>query len=283
MRHIEFKSGDGNPLRGTLYEPMTPRPHPTIIFAHGLLSTHHEFGDYPALFCARGYMTLAFDFRGHGASEGLRGFVSQDHWVEDLRHALDYIEAHPGVDEDRIALFGHSLGGGAVICATARDTRVRAVVAGATVGRLRDEIAPGELSLYKNVMRFNEWQKQFTHKPLYLPYRVGYKDIFADDAARLAAARAGFLQRWICADSIPNLLTQDALACAANVRVPALIVQGELDKVVQPASTRQVYDAIPGDKQYYVVPGAGHSFATDVGGAEAFEHIATWVNKQFSR
>ena len=283
MRHIEFKSRTGEALRGVLHEPTTPPPHPVIVFAHGLLSEHHEFGDYPALFCERGYLTLAFDFRGHGASEGLRGYVSEANWVEDLQNAIDYIEAHPGVDNDRIALFGHSLGGGAVICATAHDARVRAVVAGATVGRLRDEIAPSELGLYQNAMRFNEWQKRFTHKSLYLPYRVGYKDIFADDAARITAERAGFLQRWICADSIPNLLTQDALACAANVRVPALIVQGELDKVVQPASTRKVFDTIPGDKEYYVVPGSGHSFATDAGGAQAFQHIAAWMEKQFSR
>lgn len=281
MRLIEFKSGEGETVRGVLHEPMTPRPHPTIIFAHGLLSTHHEFGDYPALLCARGYMTLAFDFRGHGASEGLRGLIAEERWVADLRHALDYIEANPGVDNERLALFGHSLGGGAVICATARDARVRAVIAGATVGRLRDELAPGELALYQKVDAFNRFQKSFTRRPLYLPYRVGYQDIFADDAARLAAARAGFLQRWICADSIPTLLTQDALACAANVRVPALILHSEFDKVVQAASTRKVFDALPGEKEWYEVKGAGHSFATDVGGEVAFAHIAAWLDRQF--
>ncbi|MBI5301463.1 MAG: alpha/beta fold hydrolase [Chloroflexi bacterium] len=283
MRRIEFKSDDATTLRGVLFEPMTPRPHPVIVFAHGLLSTHDEFGDYPARFCERGYMTLAFDFRGHGASDGLRGYISEERWVADLRHALDYIEANPAVDNDRIALFGHSFGGGAVICATARDARVRAVVAGATVGRLRDEIAPSEMSLYKIVDSFNRFQKSFTRHPLYLPYRVGYKDIFADDHARINAERQGFLQRWICADSIPNLFMQDALACAANVRVPALIVQSELDRVVNPASTRKLFDAIPSEKAWYVVPGSGHSFVTDAHGAEAFEHIAAWMDRNLSK
>lgn len=277
MQSVEFKSG-GETLRGVLYEPMTPRPHPAIIFAHGLLSTHNEFGDYPAKFCARGYRVLAFNFRGHGDSDGTRGLVAEARLVEDLIHALDYVEAHPDIDNNRIALFGHSLGGGAVICAAARDARVRAVVAGATVGRLRDEIASGELALYRTVMKFNNWQKQFTKKPLYVPYRVTYKHIFHDQTARRKAERQGFLQSSICADSIPHLLEQDALACAKNIRVPALIVQSEFDQIVQAASTRKVFDAIPGEKEYYQVKGAGHSFATDSGGAEAFEHIAAWMD-----
>ncbi len=282
MRLIEFKSG-GDTLRGTLYEPNAPRPHPAIIFAHGLLSTRDEFGDYPQKFCERGYLALAFDFRGHGASEGTRGLVAEARLVEDLIHALDYIEANPGIDNNRIALFGHSLGGGAVLCATARDARVRAVIAGATVGRLRDELGTGELKVYRAVMAFNQWQKRFTRQAIYVPYRVTYKDIFNDPQARLRAQRQGFLQTAICADSIPHLLEQDAFACAEKIRVPTLIAQGERDRVVKPASTRQVFDTLTCEKEWYVVKAAGHSFATEPSGADACEFIAAWLDKNFSR
>ena len=283
MRIIEFKSTHQETLRGVLHEPMSAPPYPALIFAHGLLSEHREFGDYPEKFCARGYLVLTFDFRGHGASEGTRGLIAEDRCVEDLIHALDFIEAHPGIDNNRIALFGHSFGGGASLCATARDPRVSAVIAGATIGRLRDEIAPGEMRVYRAAMAFNEWQKRFTHKPLYLPYRVTYKDLFADARARINAERQGFLQRAICADSIAHLLKQDALRCARNLRVPALIVQSELDRVVKFSSTRQVFDAIPGAKEWHQVEGAGHSFATDAGNARTFDFIAAWLDRNLSR
>jgi len=279
MRLIEFKSGQQETVRGWLNEPSTPRPHPAIIFAHGFLSTHDEFGDYPQRFCERGYLTLAFDFRGHGASEGMRGLVSEDRLVEDLLHALDYIEFNPGIDNNRIALFGHSLGGGAVLCATVRDARVRAVVAGAVVGRLRDELSNNELSLYRFIDRFNTWQKNFTHRSFYVPYRVSYKDIFADVECRREAERKGFLQGALPADNIPLLMQQDAITCAGNVRVPALIVQGELDKVVKHTSVRAVFDALPGEKELYEVKGSGHSVWTDCKGNEAYEHIAVWMDK----
>jgi pimeloyl-ACP methyl ester carboxylesterase len=73
MRSIEFFSGNREVVRGVLFEPTAPRRHPGIIFAHGLLSSHEEFGEYPARFCDRGYLVLAIDFRGHGASDGMRG------------------------------------------------------------------------------------------------------------------------------------------------------------------------------------------------------------------
>ena len=279
MRSIEFKSGDDEIVRGVLFEPTAPRPHPAIIFAHGLLSTHEEFGDYPEKFCGRGYLVLAIDFRGHGASDGMRGLISEERMVQDLQHALDLIEAQPSIDNKRIALFGHSLGGGGVICATARDARVSAVVAGATVGRLRDELGAGEIVLYRVVNRLNQIQKAVTKKSIYVPYRVSYEHIFADPTARQAAEAKGFLQKSTPADNVPHLLKQDALACAQQVRVPALIVQGEKDAVVQHASVRAVYDALAGEKELYVVEGSGHSFATDWKGAEAYEHIAAWMDR----
>lgn len=278
MRNIEFKSGNAETVHGVLFEPSTAGLHPAIIFAHGLASTHEEFGDYPEKFSQRGYVTLAIDFRGHGASEGMRGLISEDRWVEDLRHALDFIAAQPGVDAKHIALFGHSLGGGAVICTAPRDPRVSVVVAGATVGRIRDEIGPVEYLTYRAIDAINQLQKALTRKSLYIPYRVTYKDIFYDETARAAAEAKGFLQRTIPVDNVLLLLKQDALTCAGNVHVPALIVQSEFDRVVKASSTRKVYDAIPAEKEWYEVESSGHSFATDCQSAVAFEKIAAWLD-----
>jgi uncharacterized protein len=278
MRDIEFKSGDGEYVHGVLLEPTERGPRPVVLFVHGLLSTHQEFGDYPDRLCARGYLVLAIDLRGHGQSEGLRGLISQDRMVEDVQHALDFVDAQPGADTKRIALFGHSFGGGAVICTAARDPRATVVVAGATVGRLRDELSANEVLTYRVVNAINRAQKAFTGKSLYVPYRVTYKDIFADPQAGATAQAQGFLQKSLPADNIPLLMQQDAIACASNLRVPVLIIASELDRVVKQSSTRQVYDAIPGEKEWYLIKGSGHSFATDCQKDIAFDKIAAWID-----
>lgn len=281
MRVIEFRSGK-EIVRGVLHEPNTPPPHPALILAHGLLSTHQEFGDYPERFCERGYLTLAIDFRGHGASEGQRGLMSTERNVEDLRHAIDYLKTVPGIDNNRIGLIGHSYGGDAVICTAARDERVWLVIAGASVGRIRDELKPGELTMYRVIDSLNRFQKQFTRTPLYVPYRVTYKDIFANEECRARAQAAGFLQKSVCADFIPIALAQDATLCAQNVGVPTLVVQGELDAVVTRASTRAMFDAIAcNDKEWFEVKGSGHSVWTDCQGEVVFNHVATWIEKHF--
>ena len=41
----------------------------------------------------------------------MRGQIISERIFDDLRHALDFMEAHPDIDNNRIALFGHNLGG----------------------------------------------------------------------------------------------------------------------------------------------------------------------------
>jgi len=58
-----------------------------------------------------GYVTLRFDMRGCGKSEGEFGRVICLEQVEDLGNALDFLSRHPAVDPDRIGVIGSSFGG----------------------------------------------------------------------------------------------------------------------------------------------------------------------------
>ena len=58
-----------------------------------------------------GYVTLGFDMRGCGDSEGEFGRVICLEQVEDTRSALTFLQKHPAVDPDRIAVIGSSFGG----------------------------------------------------------------------------------------------------------------------------------------------------------------------------
>ena len=51
-----------------------------------------------------GYVTLRFDMRGCGKSEGEFGRVICLEQVEDLGNALDFLATHPAVDPDRIGV-----------------------------------------------------------------------------------------------------------------------------------------------------------------------------------
>jgi pimeloyl-ACP methyl ester carboxylesterase len=75
-----------------------------------------------------GYVTLRFDMRGCGDSEGEHGRVICLEQVEDTRNALAFLARHPAVAGDRIAVIGTSFGGAVAVYAAGIDTRIAAVI-----------------------------------------------------------------------------------------------------------------------------------------------------------
>src|ERR1700691_1235491 len=75
-----------------------------------------------------GYVTLRFDMRGCGKSEGEFGRVICLEQVEDLGNALEFLAQHPAVDPDRIGAIGSSFGGALAVYAGGVNPRVAAVV-----------------------------------------------------------------------------------------------------------------------------------------------------------
>ncbi len=75
-----------------------------------------------------GYVTLAFDMRGCGESEGEFGRVICLEQVEDTRNALSFLRCHPAVDGARVAVIGSSFGGAVAVYAAGIDERFAAVI-----------------------------------------------------------------------------------------------------------------------------------------------------------
>jgi uncharacterized protein len=75
-----------------------------------------------------GYVTLAFDMRGCGESEGEFSRVICLEQVEDTRNALSFLARHPSVDGLRVAVIGSSFGGAVAVYAAGIDARFAAVI-----------------------------------------------------------------------------------------------------------------------------------------------------------
>ena len=75
-----------------------------------------------------GYVTLRFDMRGCGKSEGEFGRVICLEQVEDLGNALDFLTSHPAVDPGRIGAIGSSFGGAVAVYAGGTNPRLAAVI-----------------------------------------------------------------------------------------------------------------------------------------------------------
>jgi pimeloyl-ACP methyl ester carboxylesterase len=131
-REVAFLS-DGATCRAWLYEPAAdvPPPSPCIVMAHGLGGTRDaSLSPYAGRFAAAGFYVLVFDYRHLGDSDGEpRQLISMERQLADWGAAIAFARAIPGVDAQRIGLWGCSLAGGHVLVAAARDKRIAAVAA----------------------------------------------------------------------------------------------------------------------------------------------------------
>jgi uncharacterized protein len=75
-----------------------------------------------------GYVTLRFDMRGCGKSEGEFGRIICLEQVEDTGNALNFLAQHSNVEPDRIGVIGSSFGGAVGVYTGGTNPRVAAVV-----------------------------------------------------------------------------------------------------------------------------------------------------------
>ena len=76
----------------------------------------------------RGSTALVFDHRGFGDSGGEPDLFHPARQLEDWRAAIAHARSLPGIDPERVATFGSSMGGGNALAAAAADPRIAAAV-----------------------------------------------------------------------------------------------------------------------------------------------------------
>jgi pimeloyl-ACP methyl ester carboxylesterase len=179
---------EGARIAGVVRAPSHAARAPAVVFAAGFSLTKEVWlPPYADALCARGYLTLNFDYRGFGESEGaVRCRLVPQMQVDDVRNAVTYLRTRDDVDPDRIAVVGVSLGAAIALGAAAVDERVRAMVAVA---------GPSDL--------WRTWSA--------LPN-------FAAFHAKVSAARAKFVQTGeVTYVPVVKLLSADAETCAKIV------------------------------------------------------------------
>lgn len=106
---VEFKSGN-EALRGSMFIPKGKGPFASVVFYHGLGSDRTKYLPMAEFLSNKGIITLAFDFRGCGSSEGLFENQTPRMGIEDGEAALEFLLSQ-NVDKERIGIQGTSFGG----------------------------------------------------------------------------------------------------------------------------------------------------------------------------
>lgn len=129
---LEFDS-DGLRISGILRMPEDlgageTRPAFAILHGFGSNKTAANVMGPCEFLTGLGYVTLRFDMRGCGESEGEKGRLICLEQVEDTRGAVSVLAGRPGIDPERIALIGSSFGAAVAVYTAGIDDRIAAVI-----------------------------------------------------------------------------------------------------------------------------------------------------------
>ncbi len=187
------------------------------------LAAWRPFRDIADTLSRRGIAVLRLDDRGVGRSDAGPATATSADLADDIRAALAWLRARPGVDPARLGLVGHSEGGIIAPLVAAGDPRLRGIVLVAgTASRGRDILAAQRRFLVDSDSSLSP---------------AGRDSLLAAAGREADSAFAvpGWL-RWFA--------DYDPLPAARRVRVPVLILQGETDRQVPVAEARTLAAAM---------------------------------------
>ncbi|WP_416898447.1 MAG: alpha/beta hydrolase [Minwuia sp.] len=124
---ISFAAG-GVQLAGWFYPAGDGAP--VIVMSHGLSAIRRlNLDEMAKVFQAAGLAVLCYDHRNFGDSGG-EPRQEADPWaqVRDMRDAITFARTIPGIDPERLGIWGTSYSGGHVLTVAALDRRVKCVV-----------------------------------------------------------------------------------------------------------------------------------------------------------
>jgi len=176
---VIIKSG-GQKLFGILHRPDSDTKCPAVIIVHGFAShkigTNRSWVLLAEALRESGVAVLRFDQRGFGDSEGDFSELAIEDMVDDIEAALGYMQNLEGIDKERIALFGSSLGGALSVLAATKTKSICALALWAPVASgplwvadwfkanpaLATAADPSKaLSSYRGVSLSSRFQEQF--------------------------------------------------------------------------------------------------------------------------
>ena len=178
QRNVTFKS-DRLTLSGIIETPKGMKPgerRAAFLVLHGFGSNKSSNNcQLPAAMLNElGYVTMRFDMRGCGESEGERGNLICLEQVSDTSNALTFMREQPDVNPDKIGAIGSSFGAAVAVYTGGVDKRVGAVISSGGWGdgerKFRGQHpSPEQWKKFTDMLEKGKGYREKHGKPLMVP------------------------------------------------------------------------------------------------------------------
>ena len=281
-------------LAGTLTLPWSGKPSPAVLLIAGSGPIDRDetvFGHKPFFVLAdhltkQGFAVLRVDKRGIGQSTGNYDIATTEDFAADALAGVEYLKTRKEVDAKRIGLIGHSEGGliAPMVAIKSNDVAFIVLMAGPYV--TGEAIVYAQEALISRAMGVPE--EQISHQ---LDFQKQVLSVIKNESDPKKAEK---LIREIVAKQLANLpkeerqttadaieaqlkrcnskwfryyLTYDPTSSLKYLKIPVLVINGELDSQVSPKQNLPVIAKIleeAGNQNYRIIefPKVNHFFQT---------------------
>ena len=281
-------------LAGTLTLPRSGKPSPAVLLIAGSGPIDRDetvFGHKPFLVLAdhltkQGFAVLRVDKRGIGQSTGNYDVATTEDFAADALAGVEYLKTRKEVDAEQIGLIGHSEGGLIAPMIAVKSNDVAFIVLMAGPGVTGEATLYAQEALISRAMGVTE--EQISHQ---LDFQKQVLSVIKNESDLEKAEK---LLREIVAKQLANLpkeeqqtsadameaqmkrcnskwlryfLTYDPITSLKHLKIPVLVINGELDSQVPPKQNLPVIAKIleeAGNRNYRIIefPKLNHFFQT---------------------
>jgi pimeloyl-ACP methyl ester carboxylesterase len=229
---------DGVRLHAIRLAPPRARGGPVLVLLHDSLGSIGLWRDFPERLAeATGLEVLAYDRRGHGASDPFGPRPRTSEYLHEEAATLARVLDQVGIEG--AVLFGHSDGGSiALLAAAHHPRRIRAVISEAAHVFVEERTLEGIRAAQRTLVEGDLLARLARHH--------GAK------AEALAAAWTGtWLAPWFRGWNVEEDLRR--------IRCPVLVLQGELDEYGTEAQVRAIARGVAASARTAIFPGLRHT------------------------
>jgi acylglycerol lipase len=268
----QWKSYDGLHLYALKWSSIE-RPDAVVAFVHGHGDHCRRYDDWFSKLTSRNIAVLAFDYRGHGRSQGRQGVIAH---FSDLLQDVTLLhqkakELFPGIP---VVLYGHSLGATIVLSYILNSTLLPELAI-ATSPWLQLKKQPGKL-LSAMIKTGNLVAPFFTLKTgLHAGDFSGFEDYSINSEKDI------FIHNRIS----PRLFSevekeiQWIMAHFTEIGTPLLLMQGRDDMIMDGSATRKLNNGSPGHINYREWKYTGHQLHNSERSSEVMDFITDWIKE----
>ncbi len=271
--HFEFYwiTSDGLTIYSQGWQPDS-QPKAVICLLHGVGEYSGRYRPMGEFVTDSGYVLLSFDLRGHGKSEGQRGYIpSYDILMNDITLFLKQVKN--SFNSSPLYLFGHSFGGNLAINYTLRhNTRFDGIIASAPL--LRTAFDPPTWKILLGKIMYHIWPTLSLSNEVD-PYGLSHDTAVVRSRINDTLCHTRVTPRFLDVFKAGEW----ALSNTHLLDTPLLIMQGENDRITSISANRDFTENAGALCTFKIWDGLYHTLHEEPEKTKVFSYLIAWIGK----